>query len=148
MERLLETGSLLCCPASAEVTASILADAAEALDASDMLCTAHPAYAFEIAHEALRKTMTGFLQAQGLRPASGPGAHAVVVEAVTEQLRGALGALGRDIDRIRVTRNGIAYGGLARQITTEQALDALAVARDVHRGISRIIDSGLVPLWK
>ncbi|MPY99730.1 MAG: hypothetical protein GEU97_17390 [Actinophytocola sp.] len=67
-----------------------------------------PELAYAAIHDAVRKSLTALLQAQGLRPTTS-GGHLAVQHAVRAQFGASMGALLRPIDRIRATRHAVEY---------------------------------------
>lgn len=137
-----------CPPATTDLSNEVLDDALDALEAARLLAQAHPGRALELAHESIRLTLEAFLGAQGLRADVGPRRHAVVTEAVLAQIGHVLGPLGRQLDAIRIERNLVAYAGGRKSVTTDAAMDVIDSAADVHRGMSNIVRSAQVPLWR
>ena len=102
-----------------------------------------PVAAVAIAYDAARKALVALLLAQGLRPTY-RGGHIAVTESASAQLDPP-NRIGRQVDRIRRLRNENEYPDAgAPQASTENAADAIAVARDaVHA--ARLVLPHLTP---
>ncbi|MGH3501399.1 MAG: HEPN domain-containing protein [Nocardioidaceae bacterium] len=68
-----------------------------------------PDGAYAMCYDAARKALTAVLANQGLRPRSGAGAHAKLIDTVMAQLDPPLGSIIKPVDRMRIRRNRVEY---------------------------------------
>lgn len=146
--RILTEGGLKRSSPNEDLTNEYLLGAREALDAGLTLVEAFPKIAYEQAHESIRKAFTAFLNAEGLRPTSEAGHHAVVIEAVDAQLGHVMSALIKRVLVIRRNRNALQYPQAVTVMDSDQAADALGTASDILRGLENLISSGNVPVFR
>lgn len=103
--------------------------------------------AFQLAYDALRKSASCLLEAQGLR-ATSRGGHIAVQDAVTAQFGSAIRAL-RSFGRLRRARNGFEYPGTETPAGPSQddVQDAVRVAREVSAAAGKILDRRILTPW-
>lgn len=142
------TTGLKTCSPSEELTNEYLHGADEAYAAGVLLSEVHPAVAYEQAYDCIRKSMTAFLQHQGLRAGSENGHHAIVLEAVESQIGHVLGGLVKRLVTIKKHRHILQYPQSVFRVDVAMAKDALDTADKLHSGLKKIISSGQVPVFQ
>jgi hypothetical protein len=122
-------------------------------DASHHLTTANTALsagdlsgAYQLAYDALRKSASGLLEAQGLR-ATSRGGHIAIEEAVMAQFGSAVRAF-RSFGRIRRARNRFEYpNAMSPGPSTDDVRDAIAVATKAQDAAATILQQDLLSPW-
>lgn len=94
-----------------------------------------PEMGYAALYDAIRKSLTALLQAQGLRPTTA-GGHLAVQHAVKAQFGASMGKLLRPVDRIRATRHAVEY------LDEEVHIDAESVDADLSKARA-IVDASL-----
>jgi hypothetical protein len=99
--------------------------------------------ACQLAHDVLRKSAAGLLEAQGLR-ATSRGGHIAVQDVITAQFGSSIRAL-RSFSRLRRARNSFEYASTETPGPSEDDVkDAIRVAREVKNTARKILDSGVL----
>jgi hypothetical protein len=102
--------------------------------------------AYQLAYDALRKSASSLLEAQGLR-ATSRGGHLAVQEAVTAQFGTAARAF-RSFGRIRRARNNFEYpSSNTPGPVGDDVDDAVAVATQVHTAAITILEREVLTPW-
>ena len=102
-----------------------------------------PAGALQLSYDAARKASAALLAVQGLR-ATTRGGHIAVIDAVRAQFndRGGLPVFGQ-INRLRRRRNDTEYPSPTTPgVTTDEATQALGIAREVIDGAKKLLEAG------
>ena len=99
-----------------------------------------PVLAYSALHDAVRKSMSAVLQAEGLR-ATSKGGHLVVQYAFEAQFGNAMGSYLRSAARIRVKRNEVEYPSPTTVVDTEDVLADLPIARAIVESCQELIDT-------
>ncbi|NHT16865.1 HEPN domain-containing protein [Cellulomonas sp. IC4_254] len=147
--QLLDDSALVQDQAATAMAAPALEKAGEDIRAAGVLLNADlPRNAYDIAYEALRTTLDGFLNHQGLRVTSRPGHHRAVIDASLGQLEKVVPAqIVNAARRMAHTRGLDQYAYTASVPTPEEASDALEVASRLHELITAAVGGGMIPLW-
>jgi hypothetical protein len=117
-----------------------LATAATAESAGDL------AGGYQLAYDALRKSATSLLAAQGLRPTS-RGGDIAVQEAVNAQF-GTTARVLRSFGRIRRARNSFEYpSSETTGPSSDDVRDAIEVASQVRDAATTILDQDVLTTW-
>jgi HEPN domain-containing protein len=145
--RLLGKGELGQIPADAELARRLLSDASRHLTSATATKSAGDLPgAYQLAYDALRKSGSSLLEAQGLR-ATSRGGHIAVQDAVIAQFGPSIRAL-RSFSRIRRARNSFEYPSAETPGPSEDDVDdAIRVAREVNDAAGRILESDILSPW-
>ncbi len=143
VQRLLDAGELEQVAPSGDVAGLLIADAEAHLRLAGKGTEDDPAGALQLAYDAARKSSAALLAVQGLR-ATTRGGHIAVLDAVRAQFGGGRGKPVFDrINRLRRRRNATEYPSPdSPAVTTEDAKDALAVARETVEAVKQLLESG------
>lgn len=148
VERLVGTGELEQVQSSPATAERLLAAAAAHIALARKGIDDDPDGAFQLGYDAARKSCAALLAIQGLR-ATTHGGHVAVQEAVKEQFAGPNGmpVFGR-LSRLRRQRNATEYPDPdSPTITSDDAIDCLAVAGEMLEAARRLVDSGRLGRW-
>jgi hypothetical protein len=140
VEELLRRGHLQHVTADGATADALVAMSERHVRSAEQLTAADPEGAFALAYDAARKAATALLARQGLRPTTA-GGHLAVVDAVSAQFPGVAGL--KSLDRLRRRRNQGEYPDPAGYdpITSDEASDAIEVARTTVSAASRLLDA-------
>ena len=129
--------------ASTDVADRLLRDAEAHVRLAGLGLDDDPAGALQLSYDAARKASAALLAVQGLR-ATTRGGHIAVIEAVRAQFndRGGLPVFGQ-INRLRRRRNDTEYpSSITPGVTTDEATQALGIARQTIDAAKKLLDSG------
>jgi uncharacterized protein (UPF0332 family) len=135
---MIERGELTQVTASDELANRLLATARQHLASARLLADSDPYLAYAALYDAIRKSLSALLQAQGLR-ATTSGGHRAVIDGIRAQFGPSMGALLRPVDRIRVTRHEAEYPGQATYIDKDAVLDDLPKAEALVEAAARAL---------
>lgn len=147
IRELLNGGELDQVPPDMELARRLLADARRHLaTAAAAESTGDLSGAYQLAYDALRKSATCLLEAQGLR-ATSRGGHIAVQDAVIAQFGSSIRAL-RSFSRLRRARNSFEYPSTETPGPSEDDVkDAIQVAREVNDAARKILESEILSPW-
>jgi hypothetical protein len=143
IERLLVEGELERVVPSNDVAHRLIDDGEAHVGLAERGLADDPAGALQLSYDAARKASAALLAIQGLR-STARGGHVAVIEAVRAQFndRGGVEVFGR-LNRLRRRRNATEYPDVdSPTVTTDDARQALATARETLDAARRLIDSG------
>jgi hypothetical protein len=143
VQRLIDDGEVEIVEASTDVADRLLRDAEAHIRLASLGLDDDPAGALQLSYDAARKASAALLAIQGLR-ATTRGGHIAVIDAVRAQFndRGGLPLFGQ-INRLRRRRNDTEYPSLTTPgVTTDEATQALGIAREVIYGSKKLLDTG------
>lgn len=89
-----------------------------------------PLLAYAALHDAIRKSFSAVLQAQGLR-ATSKGGHIAVQDAIDAQFGNVMAKQLRSANRIRVRRHECEYPGPTTRVDADEVLADLPIAREI-----------------
>ena len=141
VQRLIDDGEVEIVEASADVADRLLREAHVRL--ASLGLDGDPAGALQLSYDAARKASAALLAVQGLR-ATTRGGHIAVIDAVRAQFndRGGLPVFGQ-INRLRRRRNDTEYPSPTTPgVTTDEATQALGIAREVIDGAKKLLEAG------
>jgi HEPN domain-containing protein len=147
VRELIDAGELGRIPPDDELARRMLADARRHLaTAAAAESTEDRSGAYQLAYDALRKSASSLLEAQGLRPTS-RGGHIAVQDAVIAQFGSSIRAL-RSFSRLRRARNTFEDPSAETPGPSEDDVqDAIRVAREVNDAAGKILESGILAPW-
>jgi HEPN domain-containing protein len=127
----LAAGRLQEVPASPGQARRLLAQARSHLASARVLAQSDPEGAAALAYDAARKALTGWLEADGLRPTT-RGGHVAVHDAALALLDETEGAVVRPFDRMRRRRHQAEYPSRETpRVTPEDVLEDAAKAEAI-----------------
>ncbi|MCB0978927.1 MAG: HEPN domain-containing protein [Acidimicrobiales bacterium] len=141
VQRLIDDGEVEIVEASTDVADRLLREAHVRL--ASLGLDGDPAGALQLSYDAARKASAALLAVQGLR-ATTRGGHIAVIDAVRAQFndRGGLPVFGQ-INRLRRRRNDTEYPSPTTPgVTTDEATQALGIAREVIDGAKKLLEAG------
>lgn len=124
--------------ANTELADRLLATARQHLASARLLAPSDPYLGYAALYDAIRKSLSALLQAQGLR-ATTSGGHLAVMHAVQAQFGASMGAILRPVDRIRVTRHEAEYPGQVTYIDEQSVLDDLPKAEAIVDAVAKAL---------
>lgn len=112
-------------------------DARRHVSSARRLADDDPTLAMSACHDAIRKGITAHMNAAGLRPRGGEGAHRVVLDYARHELADIIAAEDLvEADDIRRDRGLAEYGDFAhRQLTSDHVKSAAAVAERIVNSV-------------
>lgn len=143
VQRLIDDGEVEIVEASTDVADRLLRDAEAHVRLASLGLDGDPAGALQLSYDAARKASAALLAVQGLR-ATTRGGHIAVIDAVRAQFndRGGLPVFGQ-INRLRRRRNDTEYPSPTTPgVTTDEATQALGIAREVIDGAKKLLEAG------
>lgn len=143
VQRLIDDGEVEIVEASTDVANRLLRDAEAHVRLASLGLDGDPAGALQLSYDAARKASAALLAVQGLR-ATTRGGHIAVIDAVRAQFndRGGLPVFGQ-INRLRRRRNDTEYPSPTTPgVTTDEATQALGIAREVIDGAKKLLEAG------
>lgn len=116
-----------------------ITDARQHVVSAQSLADSDPTLGMTACHDAIRKAITAHMEAAGLKPKDGDGAHRIVLEYAEHELVGDIEAEDLiEARRIRQDRGIAEYGQFARrQISAEQVRESAIVAECIVRAVAQ-----------
>ena len=143
IDRLLERHELERVPYNAALIETLLAESEGHLNSAEVITATDPTGAYELSYDAMRKTATALLIAQGLRPTS-TGGHVAVQQAMEAQFGGTASPAFKSFNRIRRQRHALEYPDDAGPgVDADDVADAIEAGRSDLDFARRLLDSGL-----
>lgn len=139
IDRMIASGDLERIGPSTEHADRLFAEARQHLMSAERISVDDPTAAYVLLYDAARKSLAAILAAQGLRSTSKGGGHAILQEAVAEQL-GRTKVILRPMSRIRSTRHSADYPVAdGPPIVVEDVEDDLPIARSIVESMSKFL---------